>query len=314
MDFLRVLEGIRIPVLNEFMLAITYLGDEIAFLVAALIVFWCVDKRKGYYIMSVGMLGTIANQFMKLWFRVPRPWVLDEKFTILEQAREGAGGYSFPSGHTQSSVGTFGGIAASSKNKIVKVICILIAILVPFSRMYVGVHTPLDVLVAAIMAVGLIFILRPLVLENDGKYIPAVLATMILAAIAYLCFVEFYPFPVDIDSHNLYSGTKNAYTLLGALLGFLVVYFVDEKWMHFPVKAVWWAQIIKIVVGLVLVLAVKEGLSSPLKLLLGEFPGRMVRYFLIVIVAGILWPLAFPWLSRLGQKESNDRRMNDAAD
>ena len=164
MEFLRLLEGIRLPVLNEFMLAITYLGDEIAFLVAALIVFWCVDKRKGYYILSVGMFGTMANQFMKLWFRVPRPWVLDEKFSILEQAREGAGGYSFPSGHTQSSVGTFGGIAVTTKNKTLRIVCILIAILVPFSRMYVGVHTPLDVLVAAVMAVLLIFVLRPLVM------------------------------------------------------------------------------------------------------------------------------------------------------
>lgn len=305
MDFLRVLEGIRIPGLNEFMLAITYFGDEIAFLVAALIVFWCVDKRKGYYILSVGMFGTLANQFMKLWFRIPRPWVLDEKFTILEQAREGAGGYSFPSGHAQSSVGTFGGIAATTKNKAVRTVCILITILVPFSRMYIGVHTPMDVLVGAAMAVALIFALRPLVLGNDGKYIPTVLVVMTVSAIAYLCFVEFYPFPADVDAHNLYSGRKNAYTLLGALLGFLIVYIVDEKWMHFPVKAVWWAQILKVVIGLVLVLAVKEGLSSPLKAFLGEFPGRAVRYFLIVIVAGVVWPLAFPWLSSLGQKDNH---------
>ena len=116
MEILRILENIRIPVLNEFMLAITYLGDEIAFLVMALILFWCIDKRKAYYILSVGFLGTIANQFMKLLFRIPRPWVLDENFTILEQAKEGAGGYSFPSGHSQSSVGTFGGIAHISKS------------------------------------------------------------------------------------------------------------------------------------------------------------------------------------------------------
>lgn len=302
MDFLRLLEGIRIPVLNEFMLAITYLGDEIAFLVVALIVFWCVDKRKGYYILSVGLMGTLANQFMKLWFRIPRPWVLDEKFTILEQAREGAGGYSFPSGHTQSSVGTFGGIAAVTKNKAVKIICLVIAVLVPFSRMYVGVHTPLDVLVAAAMAITLILVLKPLIFDHDGKYIPLVLGVMTAAAIAYLCFVEFYPFPADIDEHNLLSGTKNAYTLLGTLIGFLVVYYVDMKWMNFPVKAVWWAQIVKVVLGLALVLAVKTGLSSPLAALLGEHPGRMVRYFLIVIVAGIVWPLSFPWFAKLGQK------------
>lgn len=303
MDFLRILESIRIHGLNEFMLAITYLGDEIAFLVAALIMFWCVDKRKGYYILAVGFIGTIVNQFMKLWFRIPRPWVKDPGFTILEQAREGAGGYSFPSGHTQSSVGTFGGIAAVTKNKAVRIICLIVAVLVPFSRMYIGVHTPLDVLVAAAMAVALIFVLRPLILSENRKYIPLVLGIMTLLAVAYLCFVELYPFPEDVDIHNLTSGTKNAYTLLGALLGFLVVYFVDEKWMRFPVKAVWWAQILKVLIGLVLVLAIKEGLSAPLKSLLGEYPGRMVRYFLIVIMAGIVWPLSFPWFSSLGPKK-----------
>ena len=142
MAFLYLLEDLRVPVLNEFMSAITYLGDEIAFLVVALILMWCVDKRTGYYVMSVGFLGTIANQFMKLWFRIPRPWVLDPEFTILEQAREGASGYSFPSGHTQSSVGTFGSIAYTTKHRWIRILSLLAVVLVPFSRMYLGVHTP----------------------------------------------------------------------------------------------------------------------------------------------------------------------------
>ena len=303
MNFLYLLESIRVPGLNEFMLAITYFGDEIAFLVTALIMFWCVDKRHGYYILSVGFIGTIANQFMKLWFRIPRPWVIDENFTILEQAREGAGGYSFPSGHTQSSVGTFGGIAYLTKNKAVRIIAIVIAVLTPFSRMYIGVHTPLDVLVAAAMALILIFVLRPVVLGNDGKYIPYLLGIMTVLAVAFLCFVEFYPFPVDVDAHNLESGTKNAYTLLGCLLGLLIVYVVDGKWIHFPVKAVWWAQLLKIVIGLGLVLAVKSGMKTPLNAVFGESVGRAARYFLIVIVAGILWPMTFRWFEKLGAKE-----------
>ena len=302
MELLRFLEKIRIPGLNEFMLGITYFGDEIAFLVAALILFWCVDKRKGYFILTVGFVGTISNQFMKLAFRIPRPWVTDPNFTILEQAREAASGYSFPSGHSQNAVGTFGGIAAVTKNKVIRILCIAICILVPFSRMYIGVHTPSDVLVGAAMAVILIILIRPLIFEKDGKRIPFVLAGMTVLAVAYLCFVEFYPFPADVDAHNLHSGMKNAYTLAGALLGFLIVYFVDEKWLRFPVKAVWWVQIIKAVVGLGIVLAVKEGLSSPLKNLLGEFPGRMVRYFLIVIVAGIVWPLSFRLFTKIGKK------------
>ena len=206
MEFLYLLEKIRLPGLNELMLAVTELGGELPFLVAALIVFWCVDKRQGYYVLSVGFLGTLTNQFMKLWFRIPRPWVLDPEFTILEQAREAATGYSFPSGHTQNSVGTFGALAVTNKNKWVRGICLALVILVPFSRMYVGVHTPADVLVAAAMAIVFLAVLYPVIYKNDGKNIPVLLAVMTLLAVAFLLFVELYPFPMDIDLHNLESG------------------------------------------------------------------------------------------------------------
>lgn len=302
MFFLEFLEGIRIPFVTDIMLAITYLGDEIAFLVAALVIFWCVDKKRGYLLLSVGFFGTITSQFMKLVFRIPRPWILREGIAV-EGALEGAGGYSFPSGHSQSSVGTFGSIAITTKRRVIRIICIAIAVLVPFSRMYLGVHTPADVLVGSGLAVVFLLALKPLIMGHNGKYIPAVLGTMIVLAIAYLFYVECYPFPVDIDQHNMLSATKNAYTILGALLGFLVVYVVDMKWMHFSEKAVWWAQILKAVLGLAVVLAVKEGLSAPLASLLGEYPGRLVRYFLISVIGGAVWPLTFRWFASLGRKD-----------
>lgn len=303
MEFLYFLEGIRIPVLNEFMLAITYLGDEIAFLVTALILFWCVDKRQGYYVLSVGFFGTLANQFLKITCRVPRPWVQDPEFTILEQAREAATGYSFPSGHSQSGVGTFGAIAYTTKNKLIKWLCVAVAVLVPLSRMYIGVHFPSDVLVAAGMAIGLIVLMRPVVFGNNGKNIPVVFAVGAGLSLAFLAYVELWPFPEDIDPHNMESAVKNAYTLLGALLGLLVAYYVDEKKLHFPVKAVWWAQILKVVIGLALVLAVKEGTRSMLEAICGDIMlARGVRYFLVVIMAGVVWPMSFRWFSVLGRK------------
>ena len=61
-------------------------------------------------------------------------------------------------------------------------------------------------------------------------------------------------------------------------------------------------QIIKIVVGLGLVLAVKEGLRAPLELILPVYPARAVRYFLIVVMAGSVWPMSFGRLSKLGSK------------
>lgn len=303
MNFLYLLENIRIPGLNEFMLAITYLGDEIAFLVIALVIFWCVNKRLAYYILSVGFIGTISNQFMKLWFQVPRPWVIDKNFTIIEKAREGAAGYSFPSGHTQSSVGTFGALAYTTKNKKIRWLCIAAAILVPFSRMYLGVHTPKDVLTAAAIAVFLLLVLHPVVFSDKKDWIPALLVVMTVLAIAFLLYVELYPFPEDIDPYNMASGLKNAYTLLGAITGFLLVYILDEKWLHFPTKAVWWAQILKVILGLAVVLLVKAGLKMPLEAVFGALWGRCVRYFVVVVVAGTVWPLTFKWFAKLGSQE-----------
>lgn len=303
MDFLYLLEGIRTPILDKLMLFITHFGEETIFLVTALVIFWCVDKYKGYYILTVGFVGTIVSQFMKLWYRIPRPWVLDENFTIVEAARAEAGGYSFPSGHSQSSVGTFGGIACSVKNKWIRMAAVLIAVLVPISRMYLGVHTPADVLVGSTISIILIFAMKPLVLKNTKRNLPYILLGMTILAIGYVCFVELYPFPADMDADNLASGTQNSYTLLGALLGFLAVYILDEKWLNFNTKAVWWAQVLKLLIGLLIVLGVKSGLKAPLNMLLGESIGRMARYFLLVVVAGVVWPLSFKWFAGLGSKE-----------
>lgn len=302
MSVLYWLEGIRMPVLNEFMQIITKFGEESAFLVIALVFFWCVDKRRGYLLMSVGFLGTMVNQFLKLWFRVPRPWVLDENFTILEAAREAASGYSFPSGHTTSAVGTFGSIAATTPKRWMRVLCITIAALVGISRMYMGVHTPQDVLVGALTSIVLILLLRSPVMSGGRKRMNALVAFMLAMALGLLWFVEQYPFPADVDVHNLESGIKNAYTMIGCLTGVAMVYLLEEKYIHFSTDAVWWAQILKAVLGLGAVLLVKEGLRAPLEALLPAYPARALRYFLIVVTAGILWPITFKWFSKLGKK------------
>lgn len=302
MEFLYILEKLRVPVLNELMLGITTLGEETAFLALALIFFWCIDKKRGYLLMAVGFTGTILNQFLKLACRVPRPWVLDPNFTILEQAREAAGGYSFPSGHTQFAVGTFGSICATEKHKWIKGICIALMILVPFSRMYVGVHTPSDVLVGAGMALALVWLMRGPVMGGNEKTMKLLIGGMIALALVFLAYVELWQFPADIDPHNLESGMKNAYTMLGCLAGVAIVYVVDTKYLKFDTRAIWWAQMIKAGLGLVVVLTVKSVLKAPLDALFaGHMAARGLRYFFVVLTAGILWPMTFKWFQKLSE-------------
>ena len=304
MKVLYALESIRVPWLDTVMAAITHLGEETVFMVAALFVFWCVSKRHGYYLLAIGFAGTVLNQFLKLLFRIPRPWVLDSDFTIVESARAQATGYSFPSGHTQNAVGTFGGIARFTRRKWVRVAAIVVAVLVPLSRMYLGVHTPLDVGVAAVIAVALVFALYPLMERSDSRHgvMGAVLAVMLALAVGYLLFVSLYPFPADVDAANLASGVENAWKLLGATVGMLVGWWLDVRFIHFDTRAVWYVQLIKLVGGLALLLGIRAALKAPLAAALGAGAGGAVRYGVMVLFAAAVWPMVFAPLCRALEK------------
>ena len=254
--------------------------------------------------MSVGFVTTMVNQMLKLICRIPRPWVLDKDFSIVEQAREAASGYSFPSGHSQSAVGTFGGLASVTRNKWVKWTAIAVAVMVPFSRMYLGVHTPADVLVGSGISLVLVFALRFVSKDSEEKHMKFLIAGMLALGIIFFGYANFWIFPEDIDRHNLTSAVKNAYTMMGCLTGVAVVYVAERRFVNFDTKAVWWAQILKTVLGLGLVLAVKEGLRAPLEVLCQDvMAARGIRYFIIVITAGFLWPMTFRWFGTLGDKK-----------
>ena len=87
MQLLYALAELRTPFLDALLGALTNCGGELVFMAAAIIVFWCVSKSCGYYMLTVGFVGTIVNQFLKLVFRIPRPWVKDPDFQIVESAR-----------------------------------------------------------------------------------------------------------------------------------------------------------------------------------------------------------------------------------
>lgn len=311
LDILRGIAKMRNPVFDFFFQAITYCGDEIVFMAIAMFLFWCVSKKEGYYILTVGFVGTILNQFLKITFRILRPWNLDPSIGVVGNAKEAATGYSFPSGHTQNSVGTFGGIAYVFKKKWVRITCIALCILVPFSRMYLGVHTPLDVIVSVVIAIALIFAIRPIFYKayESTRGIVIFILVMVLMAIAFVLYLELYNFPPEVHKvledgmTPLEHSLKNAYTLLGALLGMAVALPIERKYINFETKDKWYIQIIKTVLGLAIVLGVKEISKALLKPIFGNNQGiQAVRYFAVVMVAVCAYPLLFPIFRKIDEK------------
>ena len=86
---------------------------------------------------------------------------------------------------------------------------------------------------------------------------------------------------------------------MGATVGLLAAWWLDLKFIHFDTRAVWYVQIIKLVGGLVLIVAIRAALKAAL---LGAGPGGAVRYAVMVLFAGAVWPMTFAPLRRLLEK------------
>ncbi len=301
MEVLYLLESIRTPFLDKLFSLLTHLGSEVAFLVMAVAVYWCCHKGRGVYLLTVGCLGTTLCQFLKLACRVPRPWVKDPNFTIVESARADAGDFSFPSGHTQNAVGTYGSMAMDTKARWGKAIWILLAVITAFSRLYLGVHTLQDVLVSAVLTTVLVVALHPLFRnweEHPHWGIWILLGILALNAL-FLAYVSFWPFPADVDAGNLQTGRENVVKLFGAVAGMLVGYTLDVKLIHADTKAPLPGQIMKVVLGLGILLVLKEGLKP----VLGDsLLGDGIRYGMLTVFAGGIWPMTFGLFRKVGKR------------
>ncbi|MDY2657062.1 MAG: phosphatase PAP2 family protein [Candidatus Limiplasma sp.] len=306
MTFLKMLESIRTPFWDQVAAAVTLLGEETFFMLVGLALVWCFDKRWGFRLLFAGLTGTVLNQLLKAVFLIPRPWVLDPNFTIVEAARAGATGYSFPSGHTQSAATVLGMLAVWVRNRYFTVVCMLGIIAVALSRMYLGVHTPLDVGVSLITGLATVAVM-PRLFDRAERSVRGqrVLAWGMLGfALLLLLYVLFWPKRegnvAEFDAH----GVESAWTLFGTMCGLLIAWQADRRWLHFDTHAVWWAQALKLVLGLVLVIAVRIGLKAALAAIFGNAPFTDgVRYLCIALAGGVLWPMTFGFWGRLGRKQ-----------
>ena len=164
--YLLFLQKIRLAlgsVWDVFVLEVSRLGEGLLTFVLLAGIYWCIDKRCGQLMGWNVSLGCLTNQWMKRAFHVDRPWIRDERILPVEASLEEAGGYSFPSGHTSRATANWGALGYSwwkyAKEKTIKILSGIawgVVFFVMFSRNYLGVHTPQDVLAAFVMGVILI--------------------------------------------------------------------------------------------------------------------------------------------------------------
>ena len=146
--------------------------------------------------------------------------------------------------------------------------------------------------------------------KESPRYMYGFLGCMTLLALAYLAFLLLWDFPAEVhvidpvtQISNYNEGLKNAYTLLGCLLGLIVSYTADRK-TNFSEKAPLLGQICKAVLGVAILIGIRVVLKKLFGLISDDYAWNALRYFCMVVFAGAIWPLSFPFWARLGAKKS----------
>lgn len=226
---------------NGLIQFITDSAGGILLLMIPLIIYFCIDKKKGEFIWISLSFASVLNVFIKNIFCVYRPWIRSELIKPTAEAIEGAGDYSFPSSHTQGSASVFGSVAFVYRKKRARsMICICLILLVAFSRNYLGVHTPQDVFTGMLIAViGIIFanIVQKKIEGSEKKRLLFYWISLITIVIALL-FVCLKKYPIDYDTagnilydpmHSISSFASKA----GLAVGFLTAWLLEEKYIGF---------------------------------------------------------------------------------
>lgn len=289
MDFLRLLEGIRNPVLDSFFQWITYFGQEICILAVICLFYWCLDKRFAYRLGFIYFSAGLCIQTLKITFRIPRPWILDPEFHPVASAVPAATGYSFPSGHTQGGTCLFVPLALRSRKFWQKCLCILMFLAIGFSRMYLGVHTPKDVLTA--MAVSLFF--TAIIWKFGNSLLEENRYTKMISVILLIlsCLTAFYALLLFRQNIIEVKYAADCCKAAGAGLGFAAGFYLERTYLNFCSRCRNVSHLLqRMTVGLLLTLVLK----LTLKFFLGDtLFMELLQYFFVVLFVMYGYPFLF---------------------
>ena len=279
MQTVYLVQSVAAPWLDALMTWITEIGSAEVYVVLLVFTYLAVDPRAGRAIGIALLVSFQLNQYAKGWFDTARPFELDASVIRTQWSVDRALGAGFPSGHAQIAATLWGFAAVLARRARIWVVAVVLVVLVSFSRIYLGVHVPADVVGG--LLIGVVIVGMATLWVRSGFDPPPPLAVLLGVALP-LALHGAFPTPES----DLVTGTLAALTVApmllrhrtdGPLLGRLAV----------------------AIVGLVLAFTVLVASAELLPEAIKRHPvGGYLRYVVLGLAATVFAPFigqAFGW-------------------
>ncbi len=264
------------PSLDFVFESITLAGSELFFMALLPLLYWCLDRRLGARLFVLSLLSLYINEVAKVLFNQPRPAELDSRvWCYTDDPAEGR----FPSGHTQITTVAWGYLATQLKRRWIWILAGVMLVLVPLSRLYLGIHFPHDLLGGYLIGLALllafIYLTPDIGKLLDARKLPEQVGIVVIVAVLMALIVP----------------TENAVTASATLMGAGIGLVTERRWVQSGVRGAWWQQGLRYVGGLLVLVGIWAGLRAAFASLEPAMLFRYIRYSL----AGIWATLGAPW-------------------
>ena len=292
--------------LTSFMTKMSFIGEMNTVLIITALIYWCVNKEFGTYLLMGWSGNRVVNGFLKVTACVYRPWIRDIRIIPDKDALAAATGYSFPSGHCSNAGALFGGGAIRKElPKCLRITLAIIMILIAFSRNFLGVHTPQDILVGigcSLLVMWLTAKLLAWIEKNPGKDI-LVMCVFILLSVSVAVYAAVKSYPIDYDAAGkvLVDGAKMAndtYKGVGWCIGFFAGWVLERRYIGFSTNVSKTVRMTRLTTGLlsyyavslILIPLLKSGISGP--------AGTIVTCFIQMFYVTFIFPLCIKYFEK----------------
>ena len=293
-------------ILTDFLAKMTFLGELNSALVIMALIYWCVSKELGSYLLMGWSGNRLVNGALKVTVCAYRPWIRDARILPYGNSISTATGYSFPSGHTMNGATVFGGGAMRKELPgILRIVLGLILALIAFRRLFLGVHTPQDVLVGA--GAGLLVMWLTLKLMRwvdshpEKDRLVVCIGTMLGLAVALYAAFKSYPADYDAEGKLIVDGAKMAndtFKGVGYCVAFLIGWRLEHRYVGFSTEVPTVQKLARAGIGLFGYYVVSLLLVPLLKTWIPGPSGTTVSCFVQMFYVAFLFPLCAKYAER----------------